>query len=115
VNKRTRKGKYDVIYGCYSCNFCISFGGNESLCSAEAYIATVDDFHKTIEERRTFYHNQLENKRYAYILKRICPNCESYLVERTGQFGGFLGCSRFPHCRFTVYKDKETGEIIMRS
>ncbi|WP_172372322.1 topoisomerase DNA-binding C4 zinc finger domain-containing protein [Sporosarcina jiandibaonis] len=34
------------------------------------------------------------------IAKRICPNCSSQLVNRTGPYGNFLGCSNYPKCRF---------------
>jgi len=30
-----------------------------------------------------------------------CPNCGSKLVRRTGQYGSFLGCSRYPKCTYT--------------
>lgn len=30
-----------------------------------------------------------------------CPYCGSELIKRTGQFGNFLGCSRYPKCRYT--------------
>jgi DNA helicase-4 len=30
-----------------------------------------------------------------------CPNCDSFLVKRTGKKGKFLGCSRYPKCSFT--------------
>lgn len=117
MRKRSWKGKpyANVIDDCNGCSFCISLRENEIFCSAEACIANVDDFHKTIEERKTFYHNQLEDERYECYSKRICPNCGSNLVERMGKFGEFIGCSQYPHCRFTVNIDKETGEIIMRA
>lgn len=31
----------------------------------------------------------------------ICPKCDGALVERTGKYGPFIGCSNFPRCRFT--------------
>ena len=31
----------------------------------------------------------------------ICPNCGGRLVERNGRNGRFIGCSKFPECRFT--------------
>lgn len=31
-----------------------------------------------------------------------CPKCESIMVERSGAFGSFWGCSRFPSCRGKV-------------
>jgi RecB family exonuclease len=32
---------------------------------------------------------------------RVCPRCGGALKERSGRFGPFLSCSRFPGCRFT--------------
>lgn len=34
-------------------------------------------------------------------MKDTCPNCGSHLVLKDGQFGEFLGCPRFPDCRYT--------------
>ncbi|MBQ8781786.1 MAG: topoisomerase DNA-binding C4 zinc finger domain-containing protein [Oscillospiraceae bacterium] len=31
----------------------------------------------------------------------ICPECGSPLVERSSKYGKFLGCSKFPKCRYT--------------
>ena len=31
----------------------------------------------------------------------ICPRCGSALVARHGKNGDFMGCSNYPHCRFT--------------
>jgi len=33
--------------------------------------------------------------------KEKCPKCSGYLVERKGPFSRFLGCSRYPKCKFT--------------
>ena len=30
-----------------------------------------------------------------------CPKCGGQLVERTGKYGTFIGCSNFPKCRYT--------------
>lgn len=30
-----------------------------------------------------------------------CPKCGGQLVERTGKYGSFIGCSNFPKCRYT--------------
>lgn len=40
----------------------------------------------------------------------ICPKCGGNLVERKGKYGGFLGCSNYPECRFT-HKIQETPVI----
>lgn len=34
-------------------------------------------------------------------MSMICPECGEKLVERSGKFGKFIGCSGFPKCRFT--------------
>ena len=31
-----------------------------------------------------------------------CPKCGSLLKRRKGKFGEFLGCTGFPHCRYTM-------------
>jgi len=48
-----------------------------------------------------------------------CPNCDSFLVKRTGRKGNFLGCSRYPKCNYTQdleslakrYEDKKIRTI----
>ena len=32
----------------------------------------------------------------------ICPKCGGTLVQRTGKYGSFYGCSNYPKCRFTT-------------
>ena len=31
----------------------------------------------------------------------ICPKCGNQLVERNGKNGTFIGCSKFPKCKYT--------------
>ena len=33
----------------------------------------------------------------------ICPKCGGTLVERTGKYGRFYGCSNYPDCKFTTH------------
>jgi len=40
-------------------------------------------------------------KRELKIKSGICPRCGAPLVERTGKFGRFRGCSNYPNCKFT--------------
>ncbi|QYY41517.1 NERD domain-containing protein [Aneurinibacillus thermoaerophilus] len=48
-------------------------------------------------------------KRAEQVENGICPSCSSPLVERTGQYGVFLGCSGYPRCKFkvSVKRDRE--------
>ncbi len=38
-----------------------------------------------------------------------CPHCGGELRERKGKFGSFMGCSNYPHCRYT-YDLGENGQ-----
>lgn len=31
----------------------------------------------------------------------ICPKCGSQLVVRNGKYGKFIGCSKYPKCKYT--------------
>ena len=33
--------------------------------------------------------------------KMICPTCKNRLALRKGPHGSFMGCSKFPMCRYT--------------
>jgi len=41
----------------------------------------------------------------SYIMEKLnsnkCPKCGGELKERNGKFGRFLGCSRYPECKYT--------------
>ncbi len=68
----------------------------------------------TNEEIETMYNTLLENKSLTKnkdhinnikelkenINNNICPRCGSKLLERTGKYGKFLGCSNYPKCKF---------------
>jgi len=49
--------------------------------------------------------------------KEKCPTCSSGLVVRSGRFGPYIACARYPECRFTrplrrdKVPDKPTNEI----
>jgi DNA topoisomerase-1 len=56
------------------------------------------------------------------LLGRDCPTCGNPLVIRYGRFGKFIGCSKFPDCRYVepwlektgVRCPKDGGEIVER-
>ena len=31
----------------------------------------------------------------------MCPECQNFLVYKTGKFGRFIACSKFPECKYT--------------
>ena len=36
-----------------------------------------------------------------HISNQSCPLCGNKLVERSGKFGNFYGCSAYPKCKYT--------------
>lgn len=42
------------------------------------------------------------------IKQGICPKCGGVLVEKSGKYGAFMGCSNYPTCRYTLKKEKNT-------
>lgn len=44
------------------------------------------------------YNAEVQNEQ---ISNGICPKCGGILLERTGKYGPFIGCSNYPRCRFT--------------
>ncbi|HEU4962356.1 MAG TPA: NERD domain-containing protein [Bacilli bacterium] len=49
------------------------------------HVATIKETAATIEQQ---------------VASGTCPRCGGQLVERTGKYGSFLGCSGYPKCRF---------------
>lgn len=45
------------------------------------------------------------NQNKEDIRKNICPKCGGKLLERKGRYGGFIGCSNYPKCHFTINID----------
>ena len=33
------------------------------------------------------------------VAEKLCPKCESPMVQRKSKFGPFLGCSGYPKCK----------------
>ena len=55
------------------------------------------------------------------LLDEKCPECESQLVKKHGQYGEFIGCTAYPKCKFIRAKTLgikcpkcETGELTER-
>ena len=45
----------------------------------------------------------------APVVDMKCEQCGADMVMRTGRFGSFYACSRYPECKFTKQKTKEIG------
>jgi len=97
---------------CLCCEYCISRIGNDKiLCSGRKRIATLKDFNIPEEVRVKDSNDIIDEEKNKLFASGHCPNCSGKLVERKSQYGTFLGCNNYPHCRFMAYTDKNTGEI----
>ncbi len=118
IRTRMWRGKSyaNFMDDCLYCEYCISTKRrDEILCSGRHRVATVKDF-DIPEERRIRESDELiEDRKEREIDLGICPNCGGTLVERQSEYGKFKGCSRYPHCRFRVYRDKRTGRLVRRT
>lgn len=54
---------------------------------------------------------------YNHKERDLCPSCNSsdrpkggILVKRVGQFREFLGCSRYPECKYTIQNGKRFSQ-----
>lgn len=63
---------------------------NSNICSHETRKEHVNNIRNEISEKQ----NKINNK--------ICPKCGGALVERSGKYGKFIGCSNYPKCKYTI-------------
>ena len=52
---------------------------------------------------------QREEKKQPIVADFKCEICGADMVVRSGRFGSFFACSRFPECSFTKQKTKDIG------
>ncbi len=53
--------------------------------------------------------NSEEEEKKTVVADFKCEKCGSDMVQRSGRFGTFFACSRFPECNFTKQKTKYIG------
>lgn len=85
----------------------------------EDFKPTID---QTLELRNTAVLDRMNDVLGQHIFRdtgqgdpRVCPKCgEGQLSLKTGRFGAFVGCTRYPDCRFTrpfASEQAEQGDI----
>ena len=48
-------------------------------------------------------------KKSSVVVDMKCEKCGGDMILRTGKFGSFYACSRYPECKFTKARMKDTG------
>jgi DNA topoisomerase-1 len=64
-------------------------------------------FIEQIEEGK----EKIVSLKMAKPLGRMCPQCGSELLLRSGRFGQFVACSGFPKCKYTEQVDEEGNKV----
>ena len=103
----------NVMKDCLYCEYCVSYT-EYVYCTGRARIATINDFRIPEGERIRTSDLKYKNEKEEMFANQRCPNCGNTLVERNGKNGFFLGCSNYPHCRFTASVNPKTGEINLK-
>lgn len=65
-------------------------------------IEAINITNKTVRQNhvQNIKNNIKENKKMEK--EMICPRCGGQLIERTGKYGKFIGCSNYPRCKYTI-------------
>ena len=68
------------------------------------WLNVIKGFFKPFEEKISLVTETAERVKIAVEeTGQVCPDCsEGQIVIRTGRFGKFLSCSRFPECKYTT-------------
>jgi DNA topoisomerase I len=71
------------------------------------------DFYGKFKEDLIAFGGNIVGKK-TIITNLDCPKCKAPLVVRFGKAGDFVGCSKFPDCKFTSnFTKNEAGEIVL--
>ena len=89
-----------------------------NLCDLKSYLRGFNNgVYYSIEEMDEIYNKllsinniKISNKAHVENIKKtqdeikegICPRCGGKLVERSGKYGNFTGCSNYPTCKFIL-------------
>lgn len=96
----------------------------DRLANSQGYFITTNEF--TLEARKFAEDKPIEliggfeliryikmvkkdekpNKTPVEQIVQTCPQCGGKLLERSGKFGVFYGCSNYPKCRYTMKKSQ---------
>ncbi len=74
------------------------------------WVHVVRDFYTPFESDLTKASQSMEKVELApEQVEETCPNCNQPLIIKTGRYGKFLACPKYPDCRFTKSFEIKTG------
>ena len=85
----------------------IAAGGND-------WVPMLREFYGPFSEQLDYARRELPSQRQMETVGRDCPECGSPLILRYSRFGKFIGCSRYPECRYKEPWLEKTGVACPR-
>jgi DNA topoisomerase-1 len=69
------------------------------------------ELHATLEEKKNIPKADVVSQK----LDRLCPLCNTHLVERLGKYGKFVGCAAYPECKYIEKNESAaTAKVFMK-
>jgi predicted Zn finger-like uncharacterized protein len=65
---------------------------------------TLHSWGKGTDDYNLYTKEQIKKRQEYEDSLPVCKECGAKMTLRSGQFGEFWGCSRYPHCKFTQDK-----------
>ena len=62
---------------------------------------TCKDFYAPFAKNLKKKYEEVKKTDLVHQTDKVCPKCDSPLVDRMGRFGRFYACSKFPECKYT--------------
>jgi DNA topoisomerase-1 len=87
------------------------------------WVQVVRDFYQPFQQKMSVAMQSDDRVQIPVVeTERLCPTCGAPMVLRSGRYGEFLACSRFPDCKTTLPAGAtgivcplcQTGEIVQR-
>lgn len=64
--------------------------------------AVLSEFYMPFESKLTLAEKNMERVKLPdEVSEEVCPNCGAQMIVKTGRFGKFLACPRYPECKTT--------------
>lgn len=75
------------------------------------WVEVVRTFYTPFERALQHAEERIEKVDSVEFVGRDCPECGAPLIVRWGRYGKFIGCQKFPTCRYTEAWLEKTGAI----
>lgn len=105
----------NLTHDCYGCSYFVDESDEHVLCTGRTGISCLADLNTdttTLINRRNV---AIQQERNTCIDDGYCPRCGGRLQLRESAYGVFFGCGNYPHCKYTISIDQETGEVCRKN